>query len=254
MTPRYDLREAESFELIMTVPGLGDQWPRLARLRDRDEHKDYQQEGRPGDDLWSQARAYARWLSGKLCESIRIYDEAGRYIVTCSGGSDYWKDLAGEIGDRDMTSLHQIGSDGWCWDCLRAGRGFVRHPVTPAEARCEGWLEALPVRHALASHPACDACGGGYMRPAMMAAALTRLALATDGGNTPVNGGDYAIEYVGHGPRCAAVNRGAEHMAAQKAGNFCVGCGGTCCTGNPDDGPCTCTDDSRLAYFDRKRR
>jgi hypothetical protein len=126
----YDLREADKGErLVMTVPGSRADKPWMAfvaRLRDVDERQDYAEEGFPGDDLFSQAHAYARWLSGKLGCTIRVYDNVGsRYIVTCCGGSDYWQ-------ETPQGQLHQIGSDGWCWHCFREDRGFVRHPVTPA--------------------------------------------------------------------------------------------------------------------------
>jgi hypothetical protein len=233
--------------LLLTVPGPDADRPWLQRMRDHDEHEHYRDEGRPGEDLFSQARAYARWMSGKLATTIDLFDQDGTYIVTACGGTDYWQDWNREIGtpDDDIPWMHQIGSDGWCWDCFKGDRGFVRHPVTADEAREPGWLNALPVRH---GKPACQACGLGYMRPAMMAAALARAAEHPEQDNSPLDGGVYAIEYVPCSDRCAALGNGPEHKA-MRGTDFCTGCSGTCCTGAQYAGPCACTDADRDAWF-----
>lgn len=101
------------------------------------------------------------------------------YIVTAG---PYWR-KPGTYG------LHQIGSGGFCWDCLegRDGKpalGLVRHPVTPGEADhgqrdftcfvCHIDLNPGHDRRRKPSHdmtiphlvkwgkPACAFCGGGY--------------------------------------------------------------------------------------------
>jgi hypothetical protein len=158
MPENYLIIGRDNGSVVLTVPVA---WPFLARLRDRYERKHYKTEGVPGDSLWEQAQAYARWMSGALCETMDILDSQLRYVVTMCGGSPYWIDPASD------GPMHQIGSDGWCWDCFHNGRGFVRHPVTPEEVGGD-YLEALPTRH---GDPACEACGLGYLRPAIGATA-----------------------------------------------------------------------------------
>jgi hypothetical protein len=82
--------------------------------------------------------------------------------------------------------LHQIGSGGFCWDCLqpdpdldRPRRGLIRHPVTPAELGNPPYAcyvckldTTVPnmmhesIDHTVIwgeeAHPRCNACGLGY--------------------------------------------------------------------------------------------
>lgn len=193
---------------------------------------------------WPEVLKLAEWFAHREpydC-SADIYWQGRDYIGTSCGGEVYWTDHEGLYPNTEY-SMHQIGSLGHCWECFKGGYGFVRHPVTPGEV-IDGTLNAISTRFERDGKP-CPACGGGYEKPAMMADALTELARRPD--NTPLNGGDYAVMYVSHGPRCARMGYGPEHQAHQGAFEHCIGCRGTCCTGNPAHGPCTCTERDRLA-------
>lgn len=81
------------------------------------------------DDQWPLVAASAETLSGNNASTydvVRVADDRETYVVTMCGGGPYW--WPGDDG------MHQIGSMGMCWDCWSAGLGWVRHPVTPAEA------------------------------------------------------------------------------------------------------------------------
>jgi hypothetical protein len=189
----------------------------------------------PGEAPWDRILKVAEGVAGSLGITLDIFhvddqawhlEDMSRYIVTICGGSPYWSP-PGE------GTLHQIGSPGHCWDCFHAGHGFVRHPITPGEV-LTGSLSAISTRF----EGGCTACGGGYTRPAMMPATIER-------DNEPLDGGQYAITYVSHSSRCAALHAGPEHEA-MGARAFCAGCAGTCCTGDPAAGPCTCTEEDRM--------
>lgn len=88
---------------------------------------------------------------------------------------------------RDETGhLHQVGSGGFCWDCLQPDpdlsipqRGLIRHPITPGELgnppyacfACKLDTAVPNMAHELTdhtviwgeeAHPRCRTCGLGY--------------------------------------------------------------------------------------------
>lgn len=194
---------------------------------------------------WPEVLKLAGWFQGRdpyEC-SADIWWQGERYIGTLCGGEVYWTDHDEVYPQTER--MHQVGSLGHCWECFHAGYGFIRHPVTPQEV-IDGTLNPIRIRFENPrSNEPCDACGGGYTKPCMMTEALA--ALEADPDNTPLDGGKYAITYVRHGGRCARMDAGPEHKALREARTFCAGCRGTCCTGDPQAGPCTCTEADRLA-------
>jgi hypothetical protein len=116
-----------------------------------------------------QVEVYTALFSGKETRRVETY-------VVSHGNQ--WRDEAGH--------LHQVGSDGFCWDCLqpdpdldRPQRGLIRHPVTPEELGnppyacfvCKLDTTVPNMAHELTdhtviwgeeAHPRCETCGLGY--------------------------------------------------------------------------------------------
>jgi hypothetical protein len=146
-----------------------------------------------GDDAWTRACQMADLLSGQLCTHLDIFqvriftDLRGRetrreesYVVTSCGGSQYWAD------SDEYRTLHQIGSGGFCWTCLRPDHdldqerhGLIRHPVTPSELGYAAYrcfvchIDGKDPDHGHKDishtviwgeehHPRCESCGRGY--------------------------------------------------------------------------------------------
>ena len=179
----YELRSEDSRLRV----DLGDM-SSAGLLKEKPEPSDYA-------ELWERAAWTADWLSGQLCATfhvwqVRVYATVmGRekrreesYVVTACGGSRHWAPGSGLMPGP----LHQIGSGGFCWDCMKSdpdldvpGRGLVRHPVTPGElGKCsyacfvcgvdagDPGAEHEGVTHLViwgeATHPRCDSCGQGF--------------------------------------------------------------------------------------------
>jgi hypothetical protein len=114
---------------------------------------------------------------------IRVYSshagqEVRREALYVATHSNQWRDETGH--------LHQVGSGGFCWDCLQpdpdlglSQRGLVRHPVTPEEIGnpayscfvCKVDMTVPNMMHELTdhtviwgeeAHPRCETCGYGY--------------------------------------------------------------------------------------------
>lgn len=116
-----------------------------------------------------QVRVYTSMWIGRETRREETY-------VMSRGGQ--WRDETGH--------LHQVGSGGFCWDCLQpdpdlsiAQRGLIRHPVTPGELGnppyaclvCKLDTTAPNMMHELTdhtviwgeeAHPRCETCGLGY--------------------------------------------------------------------------------------------
>jgi hypothetical protein len=95
--------------LLRTAPGLGE------------------------EEAWDLAAKTAALASGEWGTAIDVYHVAARsartYVATWAGtGLCWWEPRTG----RDAG--HLIDRDGHCVTCAAAGKGRVRHPVTPEEA------------------------------------------------------------------------------------------------------------------------
>lgn len=134
----------------------------------------------PAEDpaAWVQACKLAEQNSWDVYQQFPAGDSA--YIVSyCGGGPYWWK--PGTAGG----GMHQIGSAGFCWECLRPDPdsdrpqlGLILHPTTPhlvavgaPDYQCficcaQPGEEHLPVEHLVIwgeeNHPRCEQCGLAY--------------------------------------------------------------------------------------------